>query len=82
MPRSPHGASFGESRRRATDPIRVAVAIRVYADLPKNKLHIEDVPAGELTTAYVAHALSIGTNVRIHALAGDGSTLDIVRVRG
>ena len=82
MPRSPQVASFGESRRRATDPIRVAVAIRVYADLQDGGLDIQDVPAGELTTAYVAHALSIGTNVRVHALAADGSTLDIVRVRG
>ena len=80
MPRSPQVASFGESRRRATDPIRVAVAIRVYADLQDGGLDIQGVLAGELTTAYVAHALSIGTNVRIHALAADGSTLDRVRV--
>ena len=80
MPRSPQVASFGESRRRATDPIRVAVAIRVYADLQDGGLDIQDVPAGELTTVYTDRALAIGTNVRIHALAADGSTLDRVRV--
>lgn len=73
MPRTPQAAAYGQTRR-------VAVAIRVYADLPDGGLDIQDVPAGELTTVYTDRALAIGTNVRVHALADDGRTLDRVRV--
>lgn len=55
--------------------------IRVYATVD-NKPLIIDVPAGELTCAYVAQARAArATNIRIHELNAAGRTVDKVIVR-
>jgi hypothetical protein len=85
VPRSPQPQYAVESpshRRTLTAAIRTAVVIRVYGNLPDGGLTVIDVPAGLLTPPYVEQARTAGaTGITIRALAGDGSTLDLVRVR-
>lgn len=81
-PRTPAVESLSAERRPLTAPIRVAVAVRVYSDLPDGSPHIIDVPPGRTTCAAVAEARAAGgSRIRIVALDRDGMTLDRVRVR-
>lgn len=60
----------------------VVAAVRVYAEAPDGAPLIIDVPAGELTTQYVAQARdSGGRRIRIVALDDRGRTIDRVVVR-
>jgi hypothetical protein len=86
MPTIPRPRRGGESpspaRRPLTAPIRTAISIRVYSELPDGSPHIIDVPLGRTTCGAVAEARAAGgSRIRIHALDRDGVTIDRVVVR-
>lgn len=68
-------------RRPLTAAIRTAVAVRLYYDLD-DAPQIVDIPLGQITTPFVERARTAGgVNLRVHALDGDGRTLDRVVIR-